>query len=47
MRVHHEKKTDGERVGNEKKSDGLGVTHEKERRGEFTIRKSDEVRVSH
>ena len=47
MRVHHEKKTDGERVGNEKKSDGFAVTHEKERRGEFTIKKSDEVRVNH
>ena len=47
MRVHHEKKRDGERVANEKKSDGLGVTHGKERWGEFTIRKSDEVRVNH
>ena len=47
MRVHDEKKSDRKRVGNEKKSDGLGVTHEKERWGEFTIRKSDEVRVNH
>ena len=47
MRVHHEKKSDGERFGNERKSNGLGVTHEKERWGEFTIRKSDEVGVNH
>ena len=47
MRVHYEKKSVGERVGNEKENDGLGVTHEKERWGEFTIRKSDEVRVNH
>ena len=47
MRVHDEKKSDRKRVGNGKKSDGLGVTHEKERWGEFTIRKSDEVRVNH
>ena len=47
MRVHQEKKSDGERVGNEEKSDGVGVNHEKERWGEFTIRKSDGVRVHH
>ena len=47
MRAHHEKKSDGERLENEKKSDGLGVNHEKERWGEFTIRTSDGVRVTH
>ena len=47
MRVHHEKKSDEERVGNEKKSDGVGVNHERERRGEFKIRKSHGVRVHH
>ena len=47
MRAHHEKKSDGERPENDKKSDGVGVNHEKERWGEFTIRKSDEVRVNH
>ena len=36
-----------ERLENDKKSDGVGVNHEKERWGEFTIRKSDEVRVNH
>ena len=33
------------RVDHEKKSDGVRVKHEKEQWGEFTIRKSDGVRV--
>ena len=56
MRVHYEKKSDEVRVDDEKKSAGVRVDHEKERWSEssprkramgreFTMRKSDGVRV--
>ena len=35
------------KVGHEKKSDGLRVQREKERWGDFTIRKSDGMRLHH
>ena len=47
MRVYHEKKSDGVRGDHEKKSDRVRVQYEKERWGEFTIRKSNGMRVHH